>query len=355
MDTEASRFASGVLREFVVEVLERAGAQPGDARLVADGLVGADLRGVHTHGVLRTEIYVNRLRQGSINASATLRTIQTRGPIAHVDADAGLGIAMATRAMDLAIDLAHAHGAGIVGVRNSNHCGMLAALALRPVAYGMIGIALSNADAQVAPWGARAKFLGTNPMAVAIPAGAEPPIVLDMATSVVPHGRIQAAQARGEMIPTGWALDRDGQPTNDPAEALRGALLPFGGPKGSGLSLMIDILAGLLPGALSGPDITPLYEDLDRPQGLGHLLMAIATDTFGPAEAFAERVDALIRQVRALPPAQGYDRVYLPGEIEHERAKDYNRAGIPLPVEARAVLDRLAAGLGMATVQPMGQ
>ncbi len=355
MDTETTRFASDVLRDFVIRVLERAGARPDDARLVAEGLVSADLRGVHTHGVLRTEIYVNRLRQGSINASATLRTIQTRGPISHVDADAGFGIAMAARAMDLAVDLARAHGVGIVAVRNSNHCGMLAALALRPVAHDMIGVALSNADAQVAPWGARAKFLGTNPMAIAVPAGAEPPIVLDMATSVVPHSRIQAAQARGQTIPTGWAVDREGRPTEDPTEALRGALLPFGGPKGSGLSLMIDILAGLLPGALSGPDVTPLYEDLDRAQGLGHLLIALAVDTFGPPGAFAARIDALIRQVKSLPPAQGYDRVYLPGEIEHERAKEYSRSGIPLPAEVRAVLDRLAADLGMTPVQPIGQ
>ncbi len=347
------RYAPEALHEFIVQALERAGAGADDARLVADGLVAADLRGVHTHGVLRTAIYVSRLRRGSFNPHASLEGVSQRGSVALVDAGAGLGIAMASRAMDMAVGLAGTHGVGIVGVRNSNHCGMLAALALRAVARGMIGIALSNADAQVAPWGARAKFLGTNPMAIAIPAGAEPPIVLDMATSVVPHGRIQAAAARGESIPPGWALDAEGRAATDPNDALRGALLPFGGPKGSGVSLMIDVLAGMLTGALSGPDITPLYEDLDRSQGLGHLLIALSVEAFGPADTFAERVDTLIRRVRVLPPDEGHERVYLPGEIEHERVLEYRKLGVPLPPEVRAAVDRLAGDLGLAPLRPV--
>lgn len=349
--TTADRYAPEALHAFIVEALTRAGAQPDDARLVADGLVSADLRGVHTHGVLRTAIYVTRLQRGSFNPGASLEIVSLRGPVAVVDAGAGLGIAMATRAMDMAIGLARTHGTGVVGVRNSSHCGMLAALALRAAAAQMIGIVLSNADAQVAPWGARAKFLGTNPMAVAVPAGAEPPIVLDMATSVVPHSRIQAASTRGESIPPGWALDAQGRATTDPGEALRGALLPFGGPKGSGISLMIDVLAGLLTGALSGPDITPLYEDLDRSQGLGHFLIALSVEAFGPADAFADRVDTLIRRVRALPQAEGHERVYLPGEIEHERMLEYRELGIPLPPEVRAAVERLAGELGIAAPQ----
>jgi len=346
------RYAPERLKAFVVEALRRAGATAEDALLTAEGLVHADLRGVHTHGVVRTPVYVARLRRGSFNAGAALTTVTARGPLALVDAGAGLGIAMASRAMDLAVDLARTHAVGLVGVRNSSHCGMLAGLALRAVAARMIGLAISNADAQVAPWGARARFLGTNPMAIAIPAGAQPPIVLDMATSVVPHSRIQAAAARGEDIPTGWAIDQQGHATTDPREALRGALLPFGGPKGSGISLVIDVLAGLLTGALSGPDITPLYEDLERPQGLGHLLMALSVEAFGPVEAFAARVDALIRRVRSLPPAEGFDRVYLPGEIEHERMLEYQRAGIPLPAEARAAVERLADELGLPAPGP---
>jgi ureidoglycolate dehydrogenase (NAD+) len=346
------RYAPERLQAFVVEALQRAGAAAADALLTAEGLVHADLRGVHTHGVIRTAVYVARLRRGSVNGSATLTTVTARGPVALVDAGAGLGIAMASRAMDMAVDLARTHGVGLVGVRNSSHCGMLAGPALRAVASCLIGVAISNADAQVAPWGARTRFLGTNPMAIAIPAGQQPPIVLDMATSVVPHSRIQAAAARGQDLLPGWAIARDGRPTTDPHEALLGALLPFGGPKGSGISLMIDVLAGLLTGALSGPDITPLYEDLDRPQGLGHLMMALSPGAFGPVDAFTDRVDALIRRVRALPPAEGFDRVYLPGELEHERMLEYRRSGIPLPEEARAAIERLADELGLAAPLP---
>ncbi len=320
---------------------------------MTEGLVAADLRGVHTHGVLRAGIYVTRLRAGSIDPNAALAVVRDAGPVVVVDARAGFGIAMAARAMDLAADRAAAGGACFVGVRNSNHCGMLAWLAMRAVARGMVGVAISNADSQVAPWGARAKYLGTNPMAIAVPAGEEPPLVLDMATSVVPHSRIQAAQARGEQIEPGWALDPEGRSTTDPGLALRGALLPFGGPKGSGVSLMIDVLAGLLTGALSGPAIAPLYEQLDRPQGAGHLMLAISVEAFGPREEFAGRVDTLIREVRALPPAQGYDRVYVPGEIEHERVLEYTRDGIPLPDHVIEATERLAAEVGIEAPRPL--
>ncbi len=347
------RFAASALHEFVASALERTGARPEDAGLVTEGLVAADLRGVHTHGVLRAGIYVTRLRAGSINADASLSVVADTGPVAVVDAGAGFGIAMAARAMDLAADRAAAHGAGFVGVRNSNHCGMLAWLAMRAVALGMVGVAISNADSQVAPWGARTKYLGTNPLAIGVPAGEEPPLVLDMATSVVPHSRIQAAEARGEQIESGWALDSKGRATTDPAAALCGALLPFGGPKGSGVSFMIDVLAGLLTGALSGPAIAPLYEQLDRPQGVGHLMLALSVEAFGPKAKFAARVDNLIREVRSLPPAEGYDRVYLPGEREHLSMLDYSRNGIPLPDHVVEATERLAAEAGMDAPQPL--
>lgn len=348
----AARYDARELHAFAAEALQRAGARPEDAHLVADGLVAADLRGVHTHGVLRAGIYVARLRHRSFAADAALTVVRARGPIVVLDAGAGLGIAMATRAMDRAVGLARTFGVGIAAVRNSSHCGMLAHLALRPVAEGMIGIALSNADAQVAPWGARAKFLGTNPLAIAVPAGTCPPIVLDMATSVVPHSRIQAAAQRGEPIPVGWALDEAGRDTTDPAAALRGALLPFGGAKGSALSIMIDLLGGLLAGARSGPEITPLYEDLDRPQGVGHLLAALSVEAFVDPAEFAARVEAFVRAVRGLPPAEGVTRVYLPGEIEHERAVAYARDGIPLPPYVERAVAHLAAELGIPAPRP---
>jgi ureidoglycolate dehydrogenase (NAD+) len=303
---------------------------------------------VHSHGALRIGIYVDRLRAGSINPVAELEIVRDNAAVVVADAQAGLGIALAARAMDLAVERARAHGIAAVGVRNSNHCGMLAYLAMRALPAGAVGIAASNADAQVAPWGTRAKYLGTNPFAVAVPARREAPIVLDLATSVVPHARIKGALERGESIPPDWAIDGSGRPTTDPSRALAGALLPFGGPKGSGISILIDLLAGLLPGGRSGPEIVPLYEALDRAQGVGHMFMALRVDAFGPLDAFLGGVDDTIRAIRALPPAANAARVFLPGEPEHLRALEHAASGIPLPRDAVAELTRTASMLDLA-------
>jgi ureidoglycolate dehydrogenase (NAD+) len=349
--SERPRYDATALRAFCAQALERAGARPGDAAVVADGLIAADLRGVHSHGALRVGIYVDRLRAGSINPRAELAIAADTGALVVADAQAGPGIAMATRAMELAIERAGRHGIGAVSVRNSNHCGMLAFFAMRALP-GAVGIAVSNGDSQVAPWGTRAKFLGTNPMAVAVPAGDEPPIVLDMATSVVAHARIKGAADRGETIPADWAVDNAGRPTTDPAQALAGALLPFGAFKGSGISLLIDLLAGVLPGGRSGPEIVPLYQRLDEPQGVGHLFAVLRVDAFGPVATFRTRVDETVRRIRALPPAAGAGRVFLPGEPEHLRAREYATRGVPLPSDAVAEIARTAALVGLAPPRP---
>lgn len=347
------RYAADDLKVFVTYVLQDAGARPADAEIVADGLVAADLRGVHSHGVIRTAIYATRLRAGSINRDAVATIIRDTGPVAVVDGQAGLGIIVAVRAMDLAIERARRYGVGVVGVRNSNHCGMLAYTAMRATPHGLVGLVMSNADAKVAPWGARIRYLGTNPIAVAIPAGEEWPIVLDMATSVVAHGRIQSAALRGEAIPAGWALDEEGRVTTDPRRALKGTLLPFGEAKGSGISLLIDLLAGILPGALSGPEVTPLYESVDTPQRLGHFMLALSVEVFGPLSDFTRRIDRLVREIRALAPADGHERVYLPGELEYLHMEENRPYGIPLPAEVVDVIRQLAEETGIAAPEPV--
>jgi ureidoglycolate dehydrogenase (NAD+) len=294
---------------------------------------------------------VDRLLAGSIRPGAELATVRDGGAVMVVDAQAGPGVAMAVRAMDRALERARLHGIAAVTVRNGNHCGMLAHLAVRALPDA-IGIAVSNGDAQVAPWGARAKFLGTNPMAVAVPALEEPPIVLDMATSVVAHARIKAAKDRGESIPTGWAVDAEGRPTTDPARALAGALLTFGAFKGSGISLLVDLLAGTLPGGRSGPEIVPLYERLHEPQGVGHLFLALRVEAFDEPLRFRRRVDETIRRIRALPPAAGAERALLPGELEHHRARRAEHEGIELPRDAVAEVARTAALLGIEAPTP---
>jgi ureidoglycolate dehydrogenase (NAD+) len=189
-------------------------------------------------------------------------------------------------------------------------------------------------------------------MAVAVPANEEPPVVLDMATSVVAHGRIKGAADRGETIPPDWAVDAAGRPTTDPVQALAGALLPFGGFKGSGISILIDLIAGLLPGGRSGPEIVPLYQRLAEPQGIGQLFVALYIDAFDSLQTYTRRVDETVRKIRALPPAAGAPRVILPGELEHLRAQDYTARGIPLPSDTVAEIERTASLLGLAPPQP---
>jgi ureidoglycolate dehydrogenase (NAD+) len=350
---EPARYAAADLRAFCAQALEHAGMRPADAAVVADALIAADLRGVHSHGALRVGIYVDRLRAGSISPRAELTIVRDTGALVVADAQAGPGIAMAARAMDLAIARAQTYGIAAVSVRNSNHCGMLAYFAMRALPAGAVGVAATNGDSLVAPWGSRARFLGTNPFAVAVPARDEPPIVLDMATSVVAHARIKSAFDRGESIPAGWAVDAAGRPTTDASLAMAGALLPFGAFKGSGISIMIDLLAGLLPGGRSGPEIVPLYQRLDEPQGVGHLFMALHVPAFDSLEAFTHRVDELARRIRALPPAEGAPRAFLPGEPEHLRAQEHAVRGIPLPSDSVAEIERAGRLLGIVAPRPL--
>lgn len=334
------------LRSFCVRALQRTGVADAPARLCAEALVCADQRGVHSHGTLRLGVYIDRLRAGSIDAAAQPQTVIDRGAVAVLDARAGLGIPAAAVAADLACARALAHGIAAVGVRNSHHCGMLAWYGLRAVERGLILIGASNADAQVAPWGARVKYLGTNPLSIAFPAG-ERPFVLDFATSVLPHAKIKAAAERGEPIPPDCAVDRDGRATTDAQAALEGALLPFGGAKGSGLSVAIEVLAGLLPGGLVGPEIVPLYLRLGDAQGVGHFFLALDPAAFGDASEFRRRCARFFDAIRALPPRADALCVVLPGDLEAERSARAERDGVALPSDARRELARVAHTVGL--------
>lgn len=336
------------LRDRCQRVLVRAGMKPDDAFLVADSLVLADMRGVHSHGLMRLPVYVERMQRGGLNPRPSPHVVKETVAMAVVDADDGHGIPAGVQAMDLAISKARSAGVGVVAVRRSNHFGMAWYFVRRAVEQGMVGVACSNADAFVAPWGARQPYMGTNPLAVGIPAGEEPPIALDMATSAGAHGRIVLARDRGEPIPPDWALDADGRPTTDPAAALAGTLLPFGGPKGSAISLIIDLACGPLAGALTGPHIAPLFGDTARPQRLGHLFMALDVAAFTDPATFAREVDASIRAVRSLPPAHGFERVLLPGEREWEEEQRSRREGVAIAPGTLAALAALERELGIA-------
>ncbi|WP_186356661.1 Ldh family oxidoreductase [Streptomonospora sp. PA3] len=341
----------GGLADLVAEIFTAVGLNPSDAEAVAHHLVEADLRGVDSHGVSRTAVYVHRIRRGLVTARPQ-RSVITQTPVsALLDAGNGPGIVAAEHAMRTAIAKAADTGVGMVSVRNSNHCGMLAHYTGMAAREGLVALATTSAPAAMAPWGAKDSYFGTNPISYAVPAPeGRPDIVFDMATSHVAKGKIILAGKNGQRIPLDWALDENGRPTGDPAAALAGSMLPVGGPKGSGLALLVEVFSALLSGAHYGPHIPPLYDNDDHPQGLGHFFLAMSPEVFLPADEFTARVGRLADEVAALPAAEGHERVYLPGEPEAERAEHRRAHGIPLSAEVRAELRAVAreAGVGAA-------
>lgn len=317
------------LVEFACRVLERLNVPPEGARDVASCLVKADLRGIDSHGLVRLPVYARRLAAGVVNARPTIRRQRAAPAAALIDGDNGLGPVVGSSAMEAAVDLARGHGVGFVGVRASNHFGAAAYYVERAVAQGCIAMAISNAPPNMAPYGGRVRFLGTNPLAIGIPAGAEDPLIFDASTSVVARGKIIVAAQEGEAIPDGWALDPDGYPTTDAAQALAGAMLPFGGAKGSAISFLIDVVCGVMTGAAFAVHLNTL-EDLTSVQNVGHVFAAIRPDLFMPADAFRARMDEILRMLKQSPPAPGNERVLLPGEIETANERQYRRTGVPL-------------------------
>jgi LDH2 family malate/lactate/ureidoglycolate dehydrogenase len=218
---------------------------------------------------------------------------------------------------------------GITLVRNTNHIGILAFYTLIAAEEGMVGIVMSNSAPSMSPWGGAEPFLGTNPISIAIPGGLEGPVVLDMSSSVVARGKIRRAQRMKESIPLGWALDETGTPTTDPAVALKGTLLPIGGPKGYGLALMIEILAGILSGSKYGPDVKTFHQLLG-PTGVGVFTLAIDIERFMPRQQFDELIQGYLASIKTSKKAKGVSQIYLPGEIELEKERKSLAEGIEL-------------------------
>ncbi|HEV8661697.1 MAG TPA: Ldh family oxidoreductase [Candidatus Methylomirabilis sp.] len=330
MSAAPRRVPASALETFTARLFRSHGLPTADAETVARALVLADLRGVDSHGVLRVGVYVERLKRGLINPAPKVRVLRETPGAALLDGDNGMGPVVATAAMRLALEKARATGTGTVAVRRGNHYGMAAAYPLMALEENCIGLTVTNGPALVAPWGGTRRFFGTNPLAIAVPAGRERPVVLDMATTVVARGKIIKAAKEQQPIPAGWALDVAGSPTTDAAAALAGTPVPLGGYKGSGLMLLIEVLSGVLAGAAVGPAVGELYDNPRRPQDVGHLFAALRLTAFGDPEAFKARMDAMIQEVRSGPAAPGTERIYLPGEIEFETEARHRREGVPI-------------------------
>lgn len=355
----ATRRPAAALAAFAARVLERVGLPEAEAATVAGLMIDADLSGADSHGIFRLPQYVRRIRAGGINVRPDIRVLRRTAATALVDGDNGMGHLVVARAAELAIELARQAGVGWVGVRNSNHAGAAAVYATLPLRHRMAGVYFAVASSNHMPvWGSRESLLGTNPIAFAIPAGQEPPIVLDMATTVVSYGTVKGRLLRGEPMPEGWMVDREGRPITDPRRAGEGFLLPLGGAlagyKGSGLALVLGLLAGPLNGAAFGRDVVDFNADDRTATNTGQTIIALDIDRFVPLDEFAREVERHIADLRASERLPGVDAISLPGEGRARRIEERSTLGVPMPGALLGQLDRLAADLGVARLGAEG-
>ena len=337
-----------VLRAFIASAFTAVGMGADDAEQVAELMATADLGGQDGHGVFRLQQYIRRIRAGGINLAPEFKTISERTATALIDGDNGMGHLVMSHAADIAIRKAKVTGVAWVGARMSNHAGPAFLYASRALDHDMIGLYVAVGSANhLPPWGGTEMLLSTNPISVAIPSAKHPPIVLDMATTVAAYGKVKTAAQRGERMPEGWMIDRQGNPLLDPARAAEGFLLPIGGPKGYGLSLVFGILAGTLNGAAFGRDVIDFNADDRSRTNTGHFVIALDIGAFMDPAAFKDEVDAVWDQMKASPRLPGFDEIRLPGE-RLSRARDERRgAGIPIGSLLRQALNELADDLGI--------
>ena len=349
---DVTRYPAESLEEFAARLLRRLDLPQEDAAITARALVQADLEGVETHGLGRLPNYVARLRRGLVNPRPQMRLVRQVGATGLLDADNGMGQVAAYRAMQEAIRLAETLGTGWVAVTHSNHFGAASFYVQQAVAAGMLGLAFSNTPPGMAPTGGRRATLGTNPVGIGVPLGDQPPLIVDLATSAAARGQVIKAAREGKAIPGDWAIDAEGQPTTDPAAALKGALLPLGGAKGYALALAVEALCGVLTGANMATQMPSFFDNWDTPSNVGHMLGAFSIRAFmdEPTE-FDRRAEWLADEVRATPAAGGQAGVRLPGERRAQLAAERRAQGVALAPATVQQLDALAAELG---VEPLG-
>ena len=312
-------------QDFCIKCFEKIGVPKEDAENIADNLILANLRGVDSHGIMRVPYYIQGIRKGFVQPKSDVRVVKESSNIALLDGGNGLGIPAATKATGLAIDKAKSTGIGVVGVKKLGHVGMLAYYIKKVIGHGFIGFACANSPAVMIPWGGRENIFGTNPMCIGFPVEGKKSIVLDMATSGIARFKIRVAALRGENIPEGVALDKQGKPTTDPNKALEGFTLPFGEYKGYGLALAIEVLSSALLGALQSKDI-----ELHASTQGGFLISAVDISKFRDYEEYAKDVLHIISNVKSCSLAEGFTEVLIPGEIEEREAEKRIRDGIQI-------------------------
>jgi len=347
------RVHAATLHAFLIDALRACDLNEVDAAIVAGAMLEADLTGSDAHGIFRLPGYVKALKRGAMNPRANIRVLE-RGPAtALIDGDQGMGHLVMTYAANLAVELAQGAGVGWVGARRSNHAGAGATYAAIALRHGMVGIygAASSVN-HMAPWGGSEPLLGTNPIAVAIPAGNEPPVILDIATSLASNGAIRTYELDGKPMPEGWVQHRqDGSPIMDPRRINEGTYLPMGGYKGSGLSLVIGLLAGPLNRAAFGREVRDFAAPAGGDGNVGQFVIALDVARFVPLDTFKAEIDRHIRDLVSSRPVPGGDDIRVPGMGRAARRAERERDGVPLNAAVLAQIDELAKSLAIA---PLG-
>lgn len=340
------------LEAFIARAMEAVDVPGADAKIIAELMTRADVQGSEGHGIFRLPQYIRRIKGGAVNVRPKVKVAREAAGMVLVDGDNGMGHVVMRFATEKAIEKAKTAGVAWAGVKWSNHAGPASLYASMPLEHDMIGLYLAVGNANHLPlWGGIDMLLSTNPIAVALPAGDEPAIVLDMATTVAAYGKVKTKAQRGEMMPEGWMIDRQGKPLTDPQRSNDGFLLPIGGYKGYGLALIFGLLAGTLNGAAMGKDVVDFNADDMTPTNTGHVIVAINIAAFQPVADFKKSVDALVRDLRASRRLPGVDRIRLPGEGSHKARAERMKNGIPLPPALADALAKLAAELKIA---PLG-
>lgn len=340
------------LKKFITNAFVQLGMPDADAQTMGTLMAEADLQGSDGHGVIRLVPYARRIRAGGVNVRPQIKVVQERAAMALIDGDNGMGHLVMKRAAEIAAVKARVTGIAWVGSQWSNHAGPASLYARMALPHDMIGLyfAVGNAN-HLPPWGGLDMLLSTNPIAVAVPSESAGPIVLDMATTVAAYGKVKAKAQRGEMMPEGWMIDRSGQPLLDPKRAEEGFLMPIGGYKGYGLSLIVGLLAGTLNGAAMGKEVIDFNHDDTTATNTGQAICMIDISAFSDVSAFKARVDVLACDLRASERIAGVERIWLPGEQSEARRVRYAAEGIPIAPTLWTQLDTLAAELGIA---PLG-
>jgi LDH2 family malate/lactate/ureidoglycolate dehydrogenase len=329
------------VKQLVASIAIASGVRKPDAAILADALVDADLHGTSTHGVSRLNIYLRRIQKGLIDPRAKLLIERRRGSTLAVDAGNGLGQVQAVKTLEKLIPKARRNGVAAATIRNSQHFGALSYYCNLAAKLDMILFATTNCEPAMSPEGGCQAFFGTNPLAASFPTGKGFPVKIDLATSIVARGNIIAAKKRGEPIPSGWALNADGEPTTNATEALAGMVLTMAGHKGYALALMVEVFSSVLSGAAIGPGIGSMYKDMDRKQDVGHFFCLLDISAFMEVADFKRRMDETIDAIKSCRKRRGVPEILVPGERSHLRAQQNLAQGISLDDATLAELKNL--------------